>query len=199
MHRVTPVALALFFITSVACSSETESSAATDTSPVDGGTDAAANAADVPTGGSDSTAGVDAGGSADAGSADVATAADTNTGINWESMSFSERQKYMQTTVEPTMRKLFQAFDAKRYANFGCNTCHGKNQAAVASQMPNTLTGLNPGKMPDPNSSNAYEAKFAKFMGTEVLPTMMTLLNSKPFDPATGKGMRCFSCHTTLK
>lgn len=196
MHRFTLCLLVPLFALVLACSTEPAASTtpAADAGPADasvdvGGADAGATADTTTAADAGADGGTDAGGAADT----------TGGGLDWAAMGFLERQKYMQTTVEPTMRKLYQAFDAKRYANFGCNTCHGKNQAAVGSKMPNTLTGLNPAKMPDPASSNAYEAKFAKFMNQQVLPEMLKLLNVKPFDPGTGKGFGCFSCHTTIK
>ena len=207
MKRVAFFITPLLLATLAACGSDTDDSpaggtdagTAGDSGATDGGnagTDAGSAAADAGAGDAGNAA-ADAG-SADAGGADAGSA-DAGGGIDWAGMGFKDRQKYMQNTVEPAMRKLFQEFDSKRYANFGCSTCHGKNQVAVSSKMPNSLPPLDPAKMPDPASANAYEAKFAKFMMQKVVPEMATLLGDEPFDPGTGKGFGCFGCHATKK
>src|SRR2546430_2593695 len=57
--------------------------------------------------------------------------------IDWEKMDHSERMAYMKKHVNPTMRAEFQNFDAKRYAKFGCKTCHGKGAEDDSYKMPN--------------------------------------------------------------
>ncbi len=56
--------------------------------------------------------------------------------FDFDKLSHEEQVDFMKKQVVPTMRPLFQAFDAKKYANFGCKTCHGKNAKENKFKMP---------------------------------------------------------------
>jgi hypothetical protein len=120
------------------------------------------------------------------------------TTVNWDKMTVVQRKKYMKAKVVPEMKKLFQAFDAKRYASFGCQTCHGENPSDKKFKMPNAELP----KLPQPTDRAGFMAlqekkpEAAKFMGTQVKPTMAKLLGLAEWSPTTVKGFGCYGCHT---
>lgn len=118
--------------------------------------------------------------------------------INWDKMTVGQRKKYMKAKVVPEMKKLFQAFDGKRYASFGCQTCHGESAADKKYKMPNADLP----KLPQPTDRDGFMAlhdkkpEAVKFMGTQVKPTMAKLLGLVEWSPTTVKGFGCYQCHT---
>src|SRR6185437_9982080 len=44
--------------------------------------------------------------------------------IAFSAMTKDQRLNHMKTVIKPTMGKVFQDFDAKDFADFGCTTCH---------------------------------------------------------------------------
>ncbi len=197
---------ALCLLFSAACSTDSggDTTPASDTAAADAGADTATGA-DATTAAdsaaaADTATAPDVAAATDAGAAaDSASAADASPAFDWESMSFLKRRKYMEETVEPTMKKIFQEFDPKVFANFNCATCHGPDAQKNKFKMPSNPVSLDPKNMPDPNGKNAYMAKYAKFMMGKVTPEMLKLLNVEGLDPSTGQGFDCFSCHTTKK
>ena len=117
-------------------------------------------------------------------------------GFNWEAMSQEQRRDYMKKTVVPTMKPLFQKFDAKHYANFGCKTCHGKDPKASKFKMPNAdlpkldFAALKAGKQ---------KPEIAKWMGDVVMPQMAGLMHQPPHSEANPKGFGCLECHMQKK
>lgn len=120
------------------------------------------------------------------------------TTVNWDKMTVPERKKYMKMKVVPQMKKLFQAFDGKRYESFGCQTCHGENPSDKKFKMPNDELP----KLPRPTDRAGFMAlqekkpEVAKFMGTQVKPTMAKLLGLAEWSPTAVKGFGCYGCHT---
>lgn len=111
---------------------------------------------------------------------------------SWDAMTHDEKLALMKTVVMPKMKEAFQAFDAKKYADFSCKTCHGKPE--------------NKGKMPnndvpklDPKDQFAKHQKktpeLTKFMMTTVVPQMAKILGEQPYDPKTHQGFGCGNCH----
>jgi hypothetical protein len=103
-----------------------------------------------------------------------------------------EKQAYMAAHVQPAMKKLFQGFDGKGYAGFGCETCHGGDMETVDFKMPNSLYAL-----PEKDTiaeATSYDEKTTKFMMEQVVPTFARLLSEKPGEPG-GPGVTCFTCH----
>lgn len=113
----------------------------------------------------------------------------------WADRTFDERKDFMAKVVMPTMKDVFQRFDAEEFASFDCRTCHGQNAMEVQFHMPNGLHPLNPQAMPTPDSPDANVARWARFMMDEVKPKMTELLGAQPYDPATNQGFGCFNCH----
>src|SRR5688572_2501744 len=55
----------------------------------------------------------------------------------FDKLSDEDKIKFMKTKVMPVMKPVFQKFDPKEYANFGCKTCHGKDPQKRKYEMPN--------------------------------------------------------------
>lgn len=113
--------------------------------------------------------------------------------VPWPQKTREQRMEYMGLVVYPKMKETFQSFDAKGFAEFKCQTCHGKDMEAVDFKMPNSLYGLS---ATDPmGAAMEYDEQVAKFMAETVVPTMAELLGTAPYDPATHEGFGCFGCH----
>ena len=207
--RTTLLTAALAIAVVVACGNKTPSK------PVGAGSDGATGSAtpvepDTGSGsGSDTTmtppdsgSGAGSGSAADAGSgsgsgsgSDTAT---TGTGDEdpFLAMTKEEKLKVMKTQVVPTMGKAFKEFDKKKFARFGCKTCHSKDSVADGSY-----------KMPNPDLpkldfkaiEKGKDAKIAEFMGTTVKPGMAKILGLPEFDDDHPKGFGCLHCHTLKK
>ncbi|MEO8841158.1 MAG: hypothetical protein ABI591_17755 [Kofleriaceae bacterium] len=117
---------------------------------------------------------------------------------DFDKLTHEEQADYMKKTVVPTMKPIFQKFDAKHYKDFGCKTCHGKDPKKSKFKMPNTdlpkldFAALKAGKQ-KPN--------IAKFMGEEIEPGMAKLLNRPSYDPKAPDPHQfgCLGCHTQKK
>ncbi|MGE0785856.1 MAG: hypothetical protein AB7S26_09225 [Sandaracinaceae bacterium] len=114
--------------------------------------------------------------------------------IPWDDMTPQQRGQFMQQTVMPEMRAMFQEFDGERFAEFGCATCHGENAHDVAFQMPNGLAPLNPEHIPAMFES---DQPMAVFMTQRVWPRMAELLGEPQYNPETHEGFSCLNCHAT--
>jgi hypothetical protein len=115
--------------------------------------------------------------------------------INWEAMDKSARQKYMKDVVLPKMKEHFVAFDAQKYADMNCGTCHGATAMHGTFAMPNPDLPKLPGDMKKFEAWMGEHPKMAEFMGKVVKPEMAKLLNEPEYDPATHKGFGCSGCH----
>jgi hypothetical protein len=124
--------------------------------------------------------------------------------VAWKDMTGAQKGKYMKVVVTPKMKAVFQAFDGKEFAKFGCDTCHGKDPKAKKFKMPNAEIHALPG------SREAFEVvmkekpswpKMAEFMSQKVEPQMATLLGLPEFDPKKPEagGFGCMNCHTVDK
>lgn len=114
----------------------------------------------------------------------------------WADMALDERKAYMRDVVVPRMEPLFLAYDAERYAGFGCRTCHGAAARERNYAMPNPdLFTLHPSGTPEQKRVVEEREEAARFMFNAVTPTMRSLLGAAPYDAATGTGFVCFNCH----
>ena len=104
----------------------------------------------------------------------------------------------MKKNVVPAMKIEFQKFDAKKFANFGCKTCHGKDPKASKFKMPTPdLPKLDFAKL----EAGKQEPKTAEWMGKVVKPQMAKILGQRAMDPADPKagGFGCLDCHEQKK
>ncbi len=120
--------------------------------------------------------------------------------IDWEKMTVAQRKKYMKATVLPEMKKLYVGFD-KKYKNMTCMTCHGSKAVENKYQMPNPELPKLPGATDRQGFMALAQKKpdAVKFMGTQVKPAIVALLNLQEWSPATPKGFACYGCHTTAE
>ena len=125
-----------------------------------------------------------------ASSAPSAAAAPTT----WDDMSHAQRLNTMKTVVVPKLGADFKAFDAKKYDNFGCVTCHGERIKQGDAKMPNP-------DLPHLNYTDNFKKQREKkgamvdFMMQKVEPDMAAAIGEKPFDMQTKTGFGCGNCH----
>src|SRR4030095_5535968 len=99
-------------------------------------------------------------------------------------MDHKQRGRYMAKVVMPTMEPIFKGFDAKRFADFNCATCHAKGAQEKSFKMrtPDIL------KPPAPDQKEAFAPIYEKmpdmvnFMGSKVMPEMAKILGLEPYD-----------------
>ena len=106
----------------------------------------------------------------------------------WKDAATKDQQMaFMKTNIAPTMGKVFQENDPKKYASFSCVTCHGAKYQNPHEFLPKlTMKG---GKF-------SGKPATIKFMMEKVVPAMAPAMGEKPFDPATKSGFGCGGCHT---
>lgn len=118
----------------------------------------------------------------------------------WKDMNLDQRQEYMKTVVLPKAKQIFVAFDAKKYADMNCETCHGDGAKDGSFDMPNPKIKALPATesaFMEWVSKDADAMRYTKMMSEELVPTMADLLGTKPFDPKTKTGkFSCPACHT---
>jgi hypothetical protein len=119
--------------------------------------------------------------------------------IDWDSMDKAARGKYMKETVLPKMKEVFAAFDAKKYADVKCITCHGSTAMKGNFTMPNPELPPLPADMSKFKEWTAKKPEMAEFMAKHVKPEMAKLLNLPEWSPGTPNGFGCGACHTTAK
>lgn len=102
-----------------------------------------------------------------------------------------QRKAFMKQKVMPMMKPIFQNHDAKNFAKFGCNTCHGEQVKQGHFDMPNP-------KLPklDFNDLSEFKKADLEWMGKEVMPTMGKILNLPLYSKDNPKGFGCLACHT---
>lgn len=114
---------------------------------------------------------------------------------SWTDMSHDERLALMKTAVMPQMKKAFQDFDAKQYADFSCMTCHGPGIKQHKFDMPNP-------KLPKLDAKGGFKKEAAKhpkalqFMEHVVEPQMAQILGLPTWEPTNPSGFGCGGCHT---
>jgi hypothetical protein len=127
------------------------------------------------------------------------TAMKADTNIDWDKMSKADKKQYMKDIIMPKMKPLFQAFDAKHFADFKCVTCHGNGARTGEFKMPNPQLPKLPSSPAGWEKLSKDKPAMMKFMSKTVKPTMTDLLGMKPFDMKTGAGFGCGNCHTSEK
>ena len=119
--------------------------------------------------------------------------------IDWATMKKAERKQYMRKQVLPAAKKLFGAFDAKKYKNVTCQTCHGaKGVESGSYKMPNPEIAKLPTTPDAFKELKAKKPEMVKFMAEEVKPHMAALLGIPEWTPQTPNGFGCYGCHQKL-
>jgi hypothetical protein len=120
--------------------------------------------------------------------------------VAWKEMTFQQKKAYMKAAITPTMKPVFQTFDAKKFKTFSCVTCHGRDGADRKYKMPSNDIH------PLPNTPAAFQAKlkseptwpkWTEFMSQKVEPAMGKLLDIPVFDPKkpVEGAFSCARCH----
>ena len=107
-----------------------------------------------------------------------------------DSMSKDQQAAFMKAKVVPAMGPIFQAYDAKKYGDFSCKTCHGPAYKVPKDYLPH-LT-FKDGKIKEVGE----HPEMGKFMMEKVTPAMVQAMGAHPFDPQTHQGFGCNGCHT---
>jgi hypothetical protein len=116
----------------------------------------------------------------------------------WEfdKLSYEEKRAFMKEKVVPTMKPLFQKFDAEEFASFGCKTCHGKDPQKTKYKMPSPDTpALDFAKL----EAGKQKPEMAKWMSEVVKPEMAKLLQEQEMSKSNPGGFGCLACHTEKK
>ena len=143
----------------------------------------------------DAAAASDDGGAA-AGSAAGSGSAVAAGDFEFDKLSHEDKIKFMKQKVMPTMKPLFQKFDAKEFGNFTCKTCHGKDPPKKKYEMPNAEL---PALDFDAIKAGKEDPKMVEFMSKVVKPEMAKLLNEPEMSESEPKGFGCLHCHTMKK
>ncbi|HEY4395775.1 MAG TPA: hypothetical protein VGP64_17015 [Polyangia bacterium] len=131
---------------------------------------------------------------------EVPAAAPEKAKIDWASMKEPERKKYMKEVVLPAAKKMFGAFDAKKYprAKVTCHLCHGDGATTGKFTMPNPELPKLPTTGAGFKELGEKKPDMMKFMGTVVKPQIAALLGMAEFTPQNPTGFGCYGCHTKL-
>lgn len=109
----------------------------------------------------------------------------------WDELTTDERSTFMVAVFEPRMHKAFVGFDAERFADFGCPTCHGAGADDGTYAMPNPA-------LPHLNAKGFYREhrkahpEISGFMWKGVAKPGAKLLG-KTLGPSAE--FECWSCH----
>jgi len=120
-----------------------------------------------------------------------------DTSMNWTDLDHAQRIEFMKQVVLPKMRAEFTAFDPERFAKVNCMTCHGDGSKNGTFKMPNPQLPKLPRDAEGFQKLMAAKPKIFQFMSNTVKPEMAALLHQPGFDPKTGVGFGCHSCHET--
>lgn len=114
----------------------------------------------------------------------------------WAEMDHEARRAHMVQHVLPASTDLFAEWDAARYQDFSCQTCHGADASARDFAMPNpALITLYPTGTIGQERVLREHTEACTFMFSRLVPAMQTMLGAPDYDPATHEGFTCFSCH----
>jgi len=116
--------------------------------------------------------------------------------FDWDAMDKRARGKYMKEVVLPKMKEVFAAYDAAKYADVKCVTCHGTSAMKGDFTMPNPDLPPIPGDRAKFKEWAAKRPQMVEFMVKHLKPEMAKLLHEPEYDPSTNQGFGCAECHT---
>ena len=124
-----------------------------------------------------------------AGSASAAVDAPVPT-VWSDTLPKEQQSAFMRTHIVTKMGPIFKEHDAKKYADFGCKTCHGPEYKEPKDFLPHlTMKGGQMTQFKD-------KPEIAKWMVDKVSPQMADAMGLPHYDPKTHQGFGCGGCHT---
>ena len=125
---------------------------------------------------------------------DSVTGSAASGGTPWKEKTRDQKLEWMGLEVLPKMKALFVEFDAERFKDFKCQTCHSDKMEVLDFKMPNeSIYRLDAN---DPvGAAKAYDEKTTEFMLSRVTPTLAKLLDMELYNPETKQGFGCLNCH----
>lgn len=109
----------------------------------------------------------------------------------WAQMDKGERLTHMTDAVSPRLEAVFQAFDAQRFGDFGCHTCHGSGADDGSYAMPSP-------DLPHLREAGYYkehrkaQPEMIKFMWKEVEPNVAEAMG---LTHGHKGAINCETCH----
>ena len=105
-----------------------------------------------------------------------------------EEMSVADKEFYMIGKVNPIMKELFTAHDAKEFSEFDCVDCHGEEMREIDFKMPApSMYVVPPEGTPGHRGMMSTFPETVKFMKETITPAMGKLLGVENFT--------CAGCH----
>jgi hypothetical protein len=111
--------------------------------------------------------------------------------VPFDQLDQDQRAQFMKETIVPAMKPVFQNHDPRRFAEFGCKTCHGKEADLGHFDMPN----MELPKIGKSTDWSRFKKEDIDWMKSEVKPTMAKLLEQPEWTPENPKGFGCTECH----
>ena len=110
--------------------------------------------------------------------------------VPFDQLDHEQRFDFMKQVVVPTLAPMFRKHDEKKFAEFGCRTCHGVGADRGEYHMPND-------KLPKLNLADLskFQPRDVEFMQRDVKPTMARLLKQPEWTPENTDGFGCLECH----
>jgi hypothetical protein len=114
----------------------------------------------------------------------------------WAAWPRDRKLDHMQAIVAADARALFAGYDAARFADVTCKSCHGSGAVDGSFKMPNpalTVLDLSPTGVQE---LNAKHAKAVAFMQRVTRRTATLLGVTASASLTDGSGFGCLGCHT---
>ncbi len=109
----------------------------------------------------------------------------------WSTMSHDDKEMDMIARFLPITKEMFQEYDASRFADFGCESCHGTDMREREFAMPSAqLPAVPAAGTPAYQNMASALPEMTHFMEEQVTPTMGTMLGM-------GDTFTCNGCHPT--
>ena len=102
----------------------------------------------------------------------------------------AQQIRFMQQRVVPALAPIFRAHDPKRYAVFGCETCHGENLDETYRMPTAALPALDAAQLPA-----LVRREDLRWMTEQVTPAMARVLGVDGAGDAPPRGFGCGGCH----
>ncbi len=113
--------------------------------------------------------------------------------VPFDKLADDQQVEFMKQKVVPQMKPIFQQHDGKKFAEFGCTTCHGPGAKQGHFDMPNPeLPKLS---MKELMGGTKYKKDDVEWMSKQVKPTVAKLLGQTEWSPDNPKGFSCGACH----